>query len=41
MDEQEAPGQTQTQKRSLQRVEVRTGGLGGVQRHCLSSQGSG
>ena len=41
MDEQGALGQTQTQKGSLKRVEARTGSLGGIQRNCLSSQGSG
>ena len=32
MDEPGAPGQTQTHKGSLQRVEARTGSLGGIQR---------
>jgi len=41
IDEQGAPEQTQTQKGSLQRVEARTGSLGGIQRYCLSSQGLG
>ncbi|GAB0209305.1 hypothetical protein GRJ2_003396200 [Grus japonensis] len=41
MDEQGAPGQSQTQKGSLQRVEARAGSLGGIQRNCPSSQGSG
>jgi len=41
MDEQVAPGQTPAQKESLQRREARTGGLGGIQRNCPSSQGSG
>jgi len=41
MDEQGAPGQSQTQEGSLQRVESRTGSLGGKQRNCPSSQGSG
>ncbi|PKU40674.1 glycerol kinase [Limosa lapponica baueri] len=41
MDEQGASGQTQTQKGSLQRVEARTGSLGGIQRNCPSSHGSG
>jgi len=41
MDKPGAPGQTQTPKGSLQRVEARTGSLGGVQRNCPSSQGSG
>ncbi|GAB0204032.1 polycomb group RING finger protein 3-like [Grus japonensis] len=41
MDEQGAPGQSQTKKGSLQRVEARAGSLGGIQRNCLSSQGSG
>ena len=41
MDEQGAPGQAQTQTGSLQRVEARTGSLGGIERNCLSSQGSG
>ena len=40
MDEQVAPGQAQTQRGSLQRVEARTGSLGGIQRNCASSQGS-
>ena len=40
MDEQGVPGQTQTQKGSLQMVEARTGSLGGIQRNCPSSQGS-
>ncbi|GAB0182327.1 hypothetical protein GRJ2_000698000 [Grus japonensis] len=38
MDEQGAPGQAQTKKGSLQRVEA---SLGGIQRNCPSSQGSG
>ena len=33
-----APGQTQSLNGSLQRVEVRTGNLGGIQTNCLSSQ---
>jgi len=41
MDEQGAPRQTQTQKRSLQRVEARTGRLGGIHRNFPSSQRSG
>jgi len=41
MDQQGTPGQTQAQKGSLQRVEARTGSLGGIQRNCLSSQGPG
>ena len=41
LDEQRAPGQTQAQKGSLQRVKARTGSLGGIQRNCPSSQGSG
>jgi len=41
MDEQGAPGQTQAQKGSLQRVETRTGSLEGIQINCPSSQGSG
>jgi len=40
MGEQDAPGQSQTQRRSLQRVEVGTGSLGGIQRNCQSIQGS-
>jgi len=36
-----APGQSQAQKGSLQRVEARTGSLGRIQRNCPSSQGSG
>ena len=39
MDEQVAPGQTQTQKRSRQGVKVRTGSLTGIQRNCSNSQG--
>ncbi|PKU45851.1 a-kinase anchor protein 7 isoform gamma [Limosa lapponica baueri] len=38
MDEQGAPGQDQKQKGGLQRVEARTGRLGGIQRNCLSGQ---
>ncbi|GAB0205450.1 hypothetical protein GRJ2_003010600 [Grus japonensis] len=41
VDEQGAPGQSQTKKGSLQRVEARAGSLGGIQRNCPSSQGSG
>ncbi|PKU28011.1 hypothetical protein llap_14872 [Limosa lapponica baueri] len=40
MDEQGAPGQSQTGKGSLQRVEARTANLGGIQRNYLSRQGS-
>jgi len=40
-DEQGAPGQTPAQKGSLQKVKARTGSLGGMQRNCVSSQGSG
>ncbi|GAB0200487.1 hypothetical protein GRJ2_002514100 [Grus japonensis] len=40
MDEQGAPGQSQTKKGSLQRVEARAGSLGRIQRNCLSSQGA-
>ena len=39
VDEQVAPGQTQTQKGSIQRVATRTGNLGGTQRCCLSMLG--
>ncbi|GAB0179943.1 mitochondrial enolase superfamily member 1 [Grus japonensis] len=41
MDEQGAPGQTQTQKGSLPRVEARARSLRGIQRNYPSSQGSG
>jgi len=41
MDEQGAPGQTQAQKGNLQKVKARIGNLGGIQRNCLSGQGSG
>ncbi|GAB0208559.1 hypothetical protein GRJ2_003321600 [Grus japonensis] len=41
MDEQGAPGQSQTKKGSLQRVEARAGSLGRIQRNYPSSQGSG
>lgn len=41
VDEQESPGQTQTHKGSLQRVEARTGSQGETERNCLSHQGSG
>ncbi|GAB0208907.1 hypothetical protein GRJ2_003356400 [Grus japonensis] len=41
MDEQDAPEQSQMQKGSLQRLEARTGSLGGIQRNSPSSQGSG
>lgn len=40
MDEQGIPRKTQTQKRSLQRMEARKGNMGGMLRSCLSSQGS-
>jgi len=39
MDEQAAPEQIQTQKGSVQRVEARTGSLGGIQRSCLLGWG--
>ncbi|GAB0180457.1 mitochondrial enolase superfamily member 1 [Grus japonensis] len=38
MDEQGAPGQSQTRKESLQKVEARAGSLGGIQRNCPSSR---
>ncbi|PKU46491.1 rna-directed dna polymerase from mobile element jockey- hypothetical protein [Limosa lapponica baueri] len=38
MDEQGAPGQSQTQKGSLQRVEARTGSLRGIQRYCQAAR---
>jgi len=41
MDELGEPGQSQAQKESLQSMEARIGSLGGIQRNCLSSQGSG
>jgi len=41
MDEQGAPGQPPTQKESLQRMDARTGSLGGTQRCCPSSLGLG
>jgi len=40
MDEQGAPGQTQTQKESLQKVEARTGNLGGIQKYYQNTQGA-
>lgn len=40
LDEQGAPGQSQTQKESWQRVEARTGSLRGAQWNCLSYQRS-
>jgi len=40
MNEQGAPGQTQAQKESLQRVEASTGSLGLIQGNCESGQGS-
>jgi len=40
MDEQGAPGQIQVEKGGLQRMETRTGSLGGMQRNCPSSQGA-
>jgi len=41
MDKQIAPGQSQAQKGSLQRVEAWTGSVGGIQRNRVSSQGPG
>ncbi|GAB0204290.1 hypothetical protein GRJ2_002894600 [Grus japonensis] len=41
VDEQGAPGQSQTKKGSLQRVEARAGSLGRIQRNWPSSQGAG
>lgn len=40
IDEQNAPGQTQTQKRDLQGVEATTGSLGGMLRNYPSNEGS-
>jgi len=40
VEEQAAPGQTQAGKGGLQRMEARTGSLGGIQRNHLSSQGA-
>jgi len=40
MDEEGAPGQTQAIKGGLQRMEVRTGSFGGIQRNHPSSQGA-
>lgn len=40
IDEQNAPGQTQTQKGDLQAVEATTGSLGGMQRNYPSHEGS-
>lgn len=37
--EQGAPGQTQTQKETIQSRKARTGRLGGTLRDCMSSQG--
>jgi len=41
MGEQGAPGQTQTQKGSLQKVKARIGSLTGIQRNCMSRHGLG
>lgn len=41
IDKQGDSGQTQREKRGLQRVGTSTGSLGGIQRNCLSSQGFG
>ena len=38
---QGAAGETQAKKGSLPKLEARTSSLGGIQRNCLSSQGSG
>jgi len=38
-DEQGGPGQTLTQEGSIQRMEARTGNLGGVHIYCLNMQG--
>jgi len=40
MDEKGASGQTQAEKGRLQRMEIRTGSLGGIQRNSPSSQGA-
>ena len=40
MDEQGAPGQIQAEKGGLQKMETKTGSLGGIQRNHLSSQGA-
>jgi len=40
MDEQGTPGQTQAEKGGLERMETRTGSLGGIQRNYPSSQGA-
>lgn len=39
--DEESPGQTQTHKGSLQRVEARTGSQAEIERNCLSHQWSG
>jgi len=41
MNEEGAPGQSQAQKGSLQRVEARTDSLEGIEKNCPTSQGSG
>ncbi|PKU48296.1 rna-directed dna polymerase from mobile element hypothetical protein [Limosa lapponica baueri] len=38
MDEQVAPGQTQTEKESPQKAEAQTGCLGGIQRNCQAAR---
>ncbi|TRZ24782.1 hypothetical protein HGM15179_002336 [Zosterops borbonicus] len=40
MKKERDPGRAQTPKENLQNVEIRTGSLGGIQRNCLSIQGS-
>jgi len=39
MNEQGAPGQTQTKKGRIQREEARTDNLRGIQIHCQSIRG--
>lgn len=41
IDNQEAPGQTETQKGSFQRMAARTGSLKEIQRDCPSRQRAG
>jgi len=40
LDEKGAPGQIHVEKGGLQRIEIRAGSLGGIQRNRPSSQGA-
>lgn len=41
MEEQVAPGQTQTQKASVQKAKARTGNRGGIQKYIVQASRDG